>query len=103
VDRLWRQHRQAGELGVRAARIGADHGEHQKLRVRQAEGREDPVHPLALCVGGLAQQVAQIACLAALAAVGVRRVSVGGALARATWTAFEDMAERLWTQGRLPQ
>jgi hypothetical protein len=54
-------------------------------------------------VGGLAQQVAQIACLAALAAVGVRRVSVGGALARATWTAFEDMAERLWTQGRLPQ
>ena len=41
--------------------------------------------------------------VAALAAVGVRRVSVGGALARATWTAFEDMAERLWTQGRLPQ
>ena len=40
--------------------------------------------------------------VADLAAVGVRRVSVGGALARATWTAFEGFAERLWLQGRLP-
>ncbi len=40
--------------------------------------------------------------VAELAAVGVRRVSVGGALARATWTAFEGIAERLWTEGRLP-
>ncbi len=40
--------------------------------------------------------------VAELAAVGVRRVSVGGALARATWTAFDGIAERLWTEGRLP-
>ena len=37
-----------------------------------------------------------------LAHVGVRRVSVGGALARASWTAFDGFAERLWTEGRLP-
>ncbi len=40
--------------------------------------------------------------VAELADVGVRRVSVGGALARATWGAFEDFAGRLWAQGRLP-
>ena len=40
--------------------------------------------------------------VAELADVGVRRVSVGGALARATWSAFEGFAEQLWTQGRLP-
>lgn len=40
--------------------------------------------------------------VAELAAVGVRRISVGGALAGATWSAFEGFAERLWTQGRLP-
>ncbi len=40
--------------------------------------------------------------VAELADVGVRRISVGGALARATWIAFEGLAERLWTQGRLP-
>ena len=36
------------------------------------------------------------------AKVGVRRVSVGGALARAAWAAFDDMAKRLATDGRLP-
>lgn len=40
--------------------------------------------------------------VADLARVGVRRVSVGGALARATWSAFEAHAQRLWTEGRLP-
>ena len=40
--------------------------------------------------------------VADLAGVGVRRVSVGGALARATWSAFDDLAGRLRTQGRLP-
>ena len=40
--------------------------------------------------------------VAALADVGVRRISVGGALARATWSAFEGFADRLRTQGRLP-
>ncbi len=37
-----------------------------------------------------------------MAAVGVRRVSVGGALARATYDAFDGFAERLATEGRLP-
>ncbi len=36
------------------------------------------------------------------AKVGVRRVSVGGALARATYDAFDDMAKLLAEQGRLP-
>ncbi|HTY49089.1 MAG TPA: isocitrate lyase/phosphoenolpyruvate mutase family protein [Steroidobacteraceae bacterium] len=40
--------------------------------------------------------------VADLAGVGVRRVSVGGALARATWTAFEGFAGMLRAQGRLP-
>lgn len=37
-----------------------------------------------------------------LAAAGVRRVSVGGALARATWGAFEGIAGKLMSEGRLP-
>ena len=40
--------------------------------------------------------------VAELASVGVRRVSVGGALARATWAALEGFAGRLWAEGRLP-
>lgn len=40
--------------------------------------------------------------VADLASVGVRRVSVGGALARATWAAFDGIAGRLWAEGRLP-
>lgn len=40
--------------------------------------------------------------VADLAGAGVRRVSVGGALARATWGAFEGFAETLWAKGRLP-
>jgi 2-methylisocitrate lyase-like PEP mutase family enzyme len=37
-----------------------------------------------------------------LAAVGVRRVSVGGALARAAWSAFERAAQMLHQEGTLP-
>lgn len=37
-----------------------------------------------------------------MAGVGVRRVSVGGALARATYGAFDGFVERLKTEGRLP-
>lgn len=37
-----------------------------------------------------------------LAAVGVRRVSVGGALAAAAWSAFEETALTLRNQGRMP-
>ncbi|MGZ3273175.1 MAG: isocitrate lyase/PEP mutase family protein [Caulobacteraceae bacterium] len=37
------------------------------------------------------------------AKVGVRRVSVGGALARATYDAFDGFARRLAEEGRLPQ
>ncbi len=40
--------------------------------------------------------------VADLAGVGVRRISVGAALARATWSAFEGFADTLWTEGRLP-
>ena len=40
--------------------------------------------------------------VADLAAVGVRRVSVGGALARATYAAFEGFAQELYQEGRLP-
>jgi len=36
-----------------------------------------------------------------LAALGVRRVSVGGALARAVWTRFDEAARTLLEQGRL--
>ncbi len=36
-----------------------------------------------------------------LAEVGVRRISVGGALARTAWTAFEAQASRLYAEGRL--
>ena len=36
------------------------------------------------------------------ARIGVRRVSVGGALARATYDAFDGMAKRLAEEGRLP-
>jgi 2-methylisocitrate lyase-like PEP mutase family enzyme len=37
-----------------------------------------------------------------LTAVGVRRVSVGGSLARATYNAFDGFAQRLKDEGRLP-
>jgi 2-methylisocitrate lyase-like PEP mutase family enzyme len=37
-----------------------------------------------------------------MAGVGVRRVSVGGALARATYEAVDGFVERLKTHGRLP-
>lgn len=37
-----------------------------------------------------------------MAGVGVRRVSVGAALARATYAAFDGMVERLSSEGRLP-
>jgi 2-methylisocitrate lyase-like PEP mutase family enzyme len=36
-----------------------------------------------------------------LAALGVRRVSSGGALAGAAWAGFDAMAERLAREGRL--
>jgi 2-methylisocitrate lyase-like PEP mutase family enzyme len=36
-----------------------------------------------------------------LAAQGVRRVSVGGSLARAAWASFDQAAERLRDQGTL--
>jgi 2-methylisocitrate lyase-like PEP mutase family enzyme len=39
--------------------------------------------------------------VADFAGVGVRRVSVGGALARATWAAFDSHASKLQTEGRL--
>jgi 2-methylisocitrate lyase-like PEP mutase family enzyme len=39
--------------------------------------------------------------VAELANVGVRRVSVGGALARASWTAFDTQAGKLRAEGRL--
>lgn len=37
-----------------------------------------------------------------LAALGVRRASVGGRLARTAWAAFDDAAAMLATEGRLP-
>jgi 2-methylisocitrate lyase-like PEP mutase family enzyme len=37
-----------------------------------------------------------------LAALGVRRVSVGGALARATWERFDQVARALLEKGTLP-
>ena len=40
--------------------------------------------------------------VADMASVGVRRVSVGAALAKATYGAFDGFVERLKTQGRLP-
>ena len=40
------------------------------------------------------------ACLAELAALGVRRVSVGGALARAAWGGLQRAARQLAEQGR---
>jgi 2-methylisocitrate lyase-like PEP mutase family enzyme len=40
--------------------------------------------------------------VADLAAVGVRRVSVGGALAAAAWAAFKEVAETLREHGTMP-
>ena len=40
--------------------------------------------------------------VADMAGVGVRRVSVGAALARATYDAFDGFAARLAAEGRLP-
>jgi 2-methylisocitrate lyase-like PEP mutase family enzyme len=40
--------------------------------------------------------------VADLAAIGVRRVSVGGALAAAAWAAFRETAARLRTEGTMP-
>ena len=40
--------------------------------------------------------------VADMAGVGVRRVSVGAALAQATYAAFDGFAERLKREGRLP-
>jgi 2-methylisocitrate lyase-like PEP mutase family enzyme len=40
--------------------------------------------------------------VAELAAVGVRRVSVGAALASATYAAFDRFVDRLAAEGRLP-
>lgn len=42
------------------------------------------------------------ASVAELAAAGVRRVSVGGALAAQAWRAFDQAAEMLLNEGRLP-
>jgi 2-methylisocitrate lyase-like PEP mutase family enzyme len=40
--------------------------------------------------------------VADMASVGVRRVSVGAALADATYKAFDGFVERLTVEGRLP-
>ena len=37
-----------------------------------------------------------------MASVGVRRVSVGAALAKATYAAFDGFADRLMADGRFP-
>jgi 2-methylisocitrate lyase-like PEP mutase family enzyme len=37
-----------------------------------------------------------------LAALGVRRVSVGGSLARAAWAGFDEAARQLRDEGTLP-
>lgn len=60
---------------------------------RLVEALDKPVNAN---LSGMALSVAD------LANVGVRRVSVGGALARATWNAFEGFAEKLRSTGRLP-
>src|SRR3954470_16297700 len=52
--------------------------------------------PLNVLMLGPAFTVAQ------LAAIGVRRVSVGGALAAAAWSAFEETAAMLRNQGTMP-
>jgi 2-methylisocitrate lyase-like PEP mutase family enzyme len=39
--------------------------------------------------------------VAELANAGVRRISVGGALARTSWAAFDSQASKLRTEGRL--
>jgi 2-methylisocitrate lyase-like PEP mutase family enzyme len=38
-----------------------------------------------------------------LASIGVRRVSVGGALAAAAWAGFEKAARMLAEEGRMPK
>ncbi|BDA83468.1 2-methylisocitrate lyase [Aureimonas sp. SA4125] len=40
--------------------------------------------------------------VADMAGIGVRRVSVGGALAKASYAHVDGLVERLWTEGRLP-
>lgn len=63
------------------------------LIARLVKALDKPVNVL---LSGTGFSVAQ------LADVGVRRVSVGGSLAKASWTAFDDAAQRLHAEGRLP-
>jgi 2-methylisocitrate lyase-like PEP mutase family enzyme len=52
--------------------------------------------PVNVLIAGTALSVAE------LAGAGVRRISVGGALARASWAAFDAAARSLSSEGRLP-
>ena len=60
---------------------------------RIVEGVERPVN---------ANLTGMAASIDDLARIGVRRVSVGAALARATYEAYDGFAERLMREGRLP-
>ncbi|MGH6900820.1 MAG: isocitrate lyase/PEP mutase family protein [Geminicoccaceae bacterium] len=72
-----------------------------------APGIQDPAHIEAV-VAAVAPKPVNVLLLgpdmrvADLAARGVRRVSVGGLLARAAWAAFDEAARRVRDQGALP-
>lgn len=70
-----------------------------------APGIQEPAH-IEAAVTALAPKPVNVLLrpnmrVADLAAQGVRRVSVGGSLARAAWTGFDQVAERLRDQGTL--
>jgi len=67
ADGLWREERDAGELGTRQPRIGFEHDEHDELRHRDAELGERAFQCQARGSMRLPQEIAEIAGFAALA------------------------------------
>ena len=74
TDRLRGEHGQAGDLGPGDARVGVDHGHDQELRIGHAEVLERAVDAEADGIAGLAEQVAKVALLAALALTRLREL-----------------------------
>ena len=78
ADRLRRQHRDPREIGAREAGIGLEHRQHHELRRGDAEiGQRTAPSLAAVALLGLAQQIGEIALLAALALALRRRAGAG--------------------------
>ena len=74
ADGLRRQQRDPGEISPRQARIGAQHGQDDELRRRDAEVRDRAFQRQPRRGLGLAREVGEVTLLAALALTGRRGV-----------------------------